>query len=374
MNRPQPLRILHLTAASDAGGVSRYLYDLSLASQAAGHQVAIAGQRGAWHDLFQNAPFPWIEAPLAGNLLQLPKATKLLRNYLTHHPVDILHAHYRKASLVGRRLQRISPAPLLYTLHLSHIPLGGPWGWLTHFGDHIHSPSDDGRQWLIDQAKIPADRITVIPHGVDPAKFPPPDPDSRRVSRKDLGLTPDDRVALYVGRLEDPKNEAWLLDLAAISRTQIPNLRILLAGDGPNESTLRARIEREKLGDRVTLLGRRDPLPLLYHAADALLLPSAREGFSLACAEAMSAGLPVLRTATSGTHELIIENITGRSTPIDHDAFIAAALDFLANDSELHRMGHAAAVHIRANFTFARQVDQTLALYRKLIASNTTVG
>jgi len=372
MSPPPPLRILHLTAASDAGGVSRYLHDLCLAMHQAGHQVAIAGQRGAWHDLFQNAPWPWIDAPLGGGLLQLPRAVKILRAHLAEHPVDILHAHYRKATLVGRRLQRTTPAPLLYTLHLSHIPLGGPWGWLTDFGDHVHAASGDARQWLIDKARVPADHITVIPHGVDPAKFPRRDPATRRAARSELGLSETDRVALYVGRLEDPKNEAWLLDLAEISRTALPNLRVLLAGDGPNESSLRQRIERDALGDRVTLLGRRDPLPL-YHSADALLLPSEREGFSLACAEAMCTGLPVLRTATSGTRELIVEGVTGKSTPIEHDAFLAAAIGFLSDEAALSRMGQAAAQHVRTNFTFSRQVDQTLALYRRLIERISTV-
>src|SRR5580658_971540 len=107
MNSPQRLRILHLTAASDAGGVSRYLRDLCQACQEDGHEVAIAGQRGPWHDLFERAPWPWIEAPIGGSLLQLPRAAAILREYLANHPVDILHAHYRKATLVGRRLQRV---------------------------------------------------------------------------------------------------------------------------------------------------------------------------------------------------------------------------------------------------------------------------
>ena len=53
MNSPKPLRILHLTAASDAGGVSRYLYDLCHACVAEGHEVAIAGQRSR---LARNVP------------------------------------------------------------------------------------------------------------------------------------------------------------------------------------------------------------------------------------------------------------------------------------------------------------------------------
>src|SRR6185503_2037344 len=114
------------------------------------------------------------------------------------------------------------------------------------------------------------------------------------------------------------------------------------------------------------LLGHRDPLPV-YQAADAILLPSIREGFSLVCTEAMAVGTPALRTRTAGTQELIIEDVTGRSVEINHDRFVAAAVDFLSQDTAtLRRMGATAAEHVRKNFTFDRQLDQTLALYRRV--------
>ena len=117
---------------------------------------------------------------------------------------------------------------------------------------------------------------------------------------------------------------------------------------------------------RVQLLGHRDPLPI-YEAADALLLPSLREGFSLVTAEAMSVGVPVLRTRTSGTGELIVENVTGRSTPIEHDAFVAAAIEFLADPIKLREMGAAGAKHVREHLTFDLQFDRTMAMYRRLL-------
>jgi glycosyltransferase involved in cell wall biosynthesis len=141
---------------------------------------------------------------------------------------------------------------------------------------------------------------------------------------------------------------------------------VLIVGEGPHESQVRKRIAEDGLADRVLLLGHRDPLPI-YQAADALLLPSTREGFSLVCAEAMAVGVPVLRTKTSGTAELIQEDVTGRSVPIDHDAFVRGGVDFLSlPDEQLRRMGAAASEHVRRNFTFERQFEQTLALYRTL--------
>jgi glycosyltransferase involved in cell wall biosynthesis len=360
------MRILHLTAGSDAGGVSRYLFDLCSAMHAGGHEVAIAGERGAWHEMFAKAPWPWIEVPLKGGIFKLLEAARQLRQYLAEHPVDVLHCHYRRTTLVARRVQKKFGAPILYTLHLSHMPLGGLWGWLSDFGDHVHVPSSEGRQWLIDDAHVPADRITLIPHGVHVEKFPVPDAETRRAARAKLELTDEDLVALFLGRLEDPKNESWLVDLAATSRESLAKLRILLAGEGPNEKAVQSQIQRLGVGDRVRLVGQREPLPLIQ-AADALLLPSAREGFSYACAEAMCAGVPVLRTRTSGTAELIVEGVTGQSVAIDHDAFVRAAVAFLSDRAALARMGVAASERIHRDFTFEKQLDATVRLYSELV-------
>jgi glycosyltransferase involved in cell wall biosynthesis len=360
------MRILHLTAGSDAGGVSRYIFDLCSAMSAAGHQVAVAGERGVWHDLFAAAPFPWIDAPLKGGPLTLLRAARQLRRYLADNPVDLLHCHYRKTTVVARRIQKSIPLPILYTLHLSHMPLGGPWKWLTDFGDHVHCPSSEARDWLIEQAHVPSERISLIPHGIHVEQFPIPTPEERKHARSDLGLGDEELAALFLGRFDNPKNESWLVDLAAMSRDSLPDLRILLAGEGPNEPAVREQIRRLNVGDRVRILSYRPPLPLL-HAADALLLPSAREGFSYACAEAMCTGVPVLRTQTSGTKELIVEGVTGRSVPIDHDTFLRAAMEFLKDRPALKQMGAAAAEHIRRNFTFQRQLTDTLEMYKRLI-------
>jgi glycosyltransferase involved in cell wall biosynthesis len=358
---PPPLRILHLTAGSDAGGLSRYTFDLCTAMHARGHHVAIAGERGAWHEMFRSAPFPWIDAPLKGGPLALLRARRILLEYLERNPADILHVHYRRPMLVARALQKRFNIPILYTLHLSHMPMSFGRQFVSDFGDHAHAASEDGRDWLL-EVGIPPDRITVIPHGIDVEKFPLADHAGRRAAREALGIPTEARVAAYVGRLDYPKNENWLLDVAL----RMPALHLLVAGDGPNQPAFRARVARDQLESRVHLLGHRPALGV-YHAADALLLPSLREGFSLVCAEAMCAGVPVLRTRTSGTRELIVENVTGRSVAIDHDAFVAAAVEFLSLDSaELRRMGAAGAALVRANFTFERQFADTLALYRRL--------
>ena len=358
----RPLRILHLTVGDQSGGLPRYLLDLCTAMHRDGHDVTIAGDVGPLQAEFDAAPFPYLRIPLAGGPVSFVKSISHLRRYLVDHPVDLFHSHYRRATLLARRLQQTNREPLLYTVHLSHMPVSGWRRRFSDFGDHTHVAAEEAKQWVIESAGVPAERVTLIHHGVDPSRFPQRNGEARTEARQALGLPADALVGVYVGRFDDPKNVMWLIDLVA----QVPALHLLLVGAGPHEVPIQKRIDEQHFADRVHLLGYRSPLQA-YQASDALLLPSSQEGFSLVCCEAMSVGVPVLRTQTSGTAAMIVEGETGRSTPIDREAFLAEAISFLQNPAELNRMGIAAARRVRESLTFDRQLDETVALYRKLV-------
>ena len=236
------------------------------------------------------------------------------------------------------------------------------------FGDHTHVASLQARQWLLDEHLARDEQITCIPHGVDPARFPQAS-EQDRLAARGLALRPGGVVAAYVGRLDYPKNEGWLLDLADRSRASLADLKILIAGDGPHEADFRVAVAARALGDRVMVLGHRDPLPI-YQAADAVLLPSLREGFSYVNAECLSVATPMLRTHTSGAEELIQPNLTGIYTPIDRDTFITAAIKFLSDVPALRQMGQRGAALIRRSFTLQQQVEKTLELYRRLAGAS----
>jgi len=289
-----------------------------------GHDVRVAGNRGSWHWLFERAPFPYIELPLDKGPLKMWQASRALRRHWPSTRSTCCTRTYRRTTLVGRRLQRGARPPLLYTIHLSDIPLHWRARLWPDYGDHVHVASGEARRWAIETAGIAADRISMIPHGIHVGKFSLADANAKIAARRQFGLSEGDRVAAYVGRLDRPKNEDWLLDVADRSRASIPGLKILIAGTGPHEADFLRQLRERKLEGRVIPLGEReDPLPV-YQAADAMLLPSQREGFSLATAEAMSVGLPVCRTRTAGSAELIVEGVTGRTTAIDREAFVSA--------------------------------------------------
>ena len=186
----RPLRVLHLTLAADAGGLTRYVTTLAAAMRAGGHAVYAAGDDGAWRASFDEAGVPYERIQLKAGLRGLRQSARHLKSWLCHHEVDVLHAHYRRATLLGRRLQWAVPGgrrpPLLYTLHLSHINVGGWRRWLSDFGDYTHAASKDAADWLVAEARVPRGRITLIPHGIDVARFPRRTDADKRDARRRL--------------------------------------------------------------------------------------------------------------------------------------------------------------------------------------------
>lgn len=347
------LRVLHITTSgSDAGGVGQYIRQLSSALVDEGCDVTIAGR--VPNTVGASSRVKWISAQTDGGVWSLWQQARLLANLEKY---DVIHAHYRKSSLVGRYIARQQNIPLLFSLHLTGIPMGLRHRILSDFGDVTHAPSTKAKDWLTKVAAVPPSRISLIPHGIDPGRYPFATPKCQAMARAQLGLPLNKIVAAYVGRFEHPKNESWVVDLARL----IPSIQFVMMGGGPRAAQLNS--------DLVKLLPYGDPL-LVYQAADILLLPSSLEGFSLVAAEAMSVGRPVLRTQTAGVDEMIVEGITGFSCAIDHDEFIRVAVMALSDRERLYSMGQAAATHVRLHLTHERQVQQTLALYREMISKN----
>lgn len=344
------MKVLHITTSGpDAGGVSQYIRRLSHALVDDGCNVTIAGcipDAGVGC-----GPFNWIETKTDGGIIDLWRAARQLGEV---GRFDIVHTHYRKASLVGRRVARRQNIPMLFTLHLTGIPMDFFHIAMSDWGDMTHAPSVKAKEWLSEVAGVPDDRIACIPHGVDPVQFPQATQDCQNAARARLHLPPGNTVAAYVGRFEHPKNEHWIVELARM----MPEISFIMMGGGPRE--------RDLDGAPVTVLPYGDPLPV-YQAADVLLLPSSLEGFSFVAAEAMSVGRPVLRTRTAGVDEMIIEGKTGFSCDISHDAFIEAGRAILSNRERLVSMGSAAATYVRKHLTHERQVHRTLELYRSMI-------
>ena len=184
--------------------------------------------------------------------------------------------------------------------------------------------------------------------GVDETRYHPAGPEERLALREAEGLAPEDFVILCTGELNENKNQKTLISAAAQLKDSLPGLKILLAGNGPKEQELRARIRAEGLEGIVKLLGYRTDLEKIVPAADLIVSCSRREGMPLNVIEAMLCEKPVVASHNRGHDELVAEGETGYLLAPEDAKGFAERILALAKDPALRfRLGARGAERIR---------------------------
>ena len=176
---------------------------------------------------------------------------------------------------------------------------------------------------------FPAERLFASPHCVDTERFAAnATPQARVEMRARLGVGPDDKIALFAGKLVEFKRPLDLVDAAARLRASDDPVQILVAGSGPLESELRSRAHAT--GVRLHMLGfqNQSQMPVVYAAADVLVLPSTgRETWGLVANEALACGVPIVVSDAVGcAPDLAADGDVGRSFPVGDVDGLARAL------------------------------------------------
>jgi glycosyltransferase involved in cell wall biosynthesis len=172
----------------------------------------------------------------------------------------------------------------------------------------------------------------------------------------------------YVGRLVPIKDVDNLLRAVALVQVQIPNLRLVVAGDGELRSPLETLAADLGLAERVTFLGWQQDLATVYGAMDLFVLTSLNEGTPVSLIEAMAAGVPVVATAVGGVPDVVEHAVTGMLVPPQQPDVLAAAIVAALTDAErTARMAARARTSVRDRFDSARLVQDTDMLYRRTL-------
>ncbi len=219
------------------------------------------------------------------------------------------------------------------------------------------------RDWLR-RTHIPAERVVTIHNGIDPDKF------QRRQTRGDarrkLGLPEHGLIVGGLGRLDEAKGFAFLLDAAARLRSEFPHLIVAIAGAGPLRESLEAQAERLGLAGVVRFLGFQTDVQMVLDALDVFAIPSLCEALPFALLEAMATELPAVGAAVGGIPEVIVEGETGFVVPPRNPEQLAASLRTLLLDAELRtRMGTAARRRVIRDFHERDMVRKTIEVYRR---------
>ncbi len=302
----------------EIGGVASHVKELALNLSLRGHEVAVltkkvTGRVAVSYQLIELEPPEYLRSfrGLSGN--------GVLKRILERYRPDIVHAHhaFTPIPLLTLRAAFVNGYGTVLTNHSAYLynydyllkalgyivyPLRTVF-WKT---DRIIAVSRVAAKFI--RTFAPQARITVIPNGVDTAKFSP------RGSKKFREMIGGDFLILYVGRLVHRKGVHLLVDAMTYLKDEIPNAKLVIAGSGHLYSVLKEKIETNDLKDSVVLLGKVDErdLPDLYRSADIFVLPSLYgESFGIVVLEAMASGLPVIASPVGGVREVIKNCVNG---------------------------------------------------------------
>jgi glycosyltransferase involved in cell wall biosynthesis len=186
-------------------------------------------------------------------------------------------------------------------------------------------------------AGLPVEKVALIPHGVDTARFHPAPADERRAARARLGLPADACVIAFTGRLLRGKGLEDLLAAFARVAADVPSAHLLIVGSGAGqalsvEEDLRATALREGLATRVTFSGRLDDVSEALRAADVFAFPSVYEALGLSLIEAAATGLPAVGARTGGIVDVIEDGASGWLVSPGDALDLAARLRALVGD------------------------------------------
>jgi glycosyltransferase involved in cell wall biosynthesis len=293
--------------------------------------------------------------------------------YLLRHrrSVDVVHAHGALSEGTVALLANALELPTVVTVlgtgitgdfeRLVRKPTGRARARrLARSGDFI-ALNNDVRDYLR-KWDIPEERISIVPNGVDVDAFRPADESRRARLRAELRL-PEGPVAVFSGRLVPAKR----VDLLLHALGEVPNLRVVILGDGPERSRLESLSHELGHEGRVSFRGFTRQVGDYLAAADLFAFPSDAEGLSNALLEAMACGLACLSGPSGGAPDLF-EGDCGLVVPPDPTSW-AHALRRIVEDDALRRMlGENAATRARSSFGFDAVADRLVEVYTSAVS------
>lgn len=238
---------------------------------------------------------------------------------------------------------------------------------LYHVADSVFAISSEVREFYCGQTGFSAERMQIIPNGIDTRRI---DEADAKGIRAEFGIAPDDFVFGTVARLDLTKDTMTLARaFAAIALPrQNPKLKLLIVGDGEQRARLEEFLAMLGLNRIVIFAGMRRDVPRLLRAMDVFALSSVSEGLPLTVLEAMAARLPVVATNVGALPELVEEGRTGFLVPIRHAAAMSDKFEaFLANRRLANILGEAARQKVVREFTMERMLRNYGEMYKAVL-------
>jgi D-inositol-3-phosphate glycosyltransferase len=307
---------------------------------------------------------------------------------------DLIHSHYWMSGLAGMDLQAEWNVPMLqmfHTLGLMKQRIGrtaeeregqervdGETA-VMKAADRIVAATEAERSQLELLYGINHQKVSIVPPGVDTHHFYPIPADE---AKEAIGISPEDRMALFVGRIEPLKGVDTLIRaMAIVKRTckqfVCPHYLVIIGGDPEGHperdegemGRLQALARSLGLDDIVLFLGKRgqQTLPYYYSAAEVVVMPSHYESFGMVALEAMACGTPVIASQVGGLAYLVQEGETGFFVPAQDPEVLAEKLRLMFVNHDLRAEMGRQAVTYAQSYRWETIADQIAAIYRQMV-------
>ncbi|MCP4328513.1 MAG: glycosyltransferase [Alphaproteobacteria bacterium] len=301
------MRIVILIRSLGIGGAERQVTQLAQALAESGSRVTVVTfyPGGPFFTTLAASGIKVVSLDKKGRLDVIGFSFRFIRTMIRENPT-ILYTHLDVPNVLGAFVRCFRPRMrLIWALLISDMPsraygrVGAIFrraeGWLSFMPDAIISNSFVGRDDAIRRG-FPADRISVVPNGIDTDWFHP-DRDARSRTRAQWDLSDEDIVIGVVARLDPMKGHDVILNAAARLISGEPRLRLAFVGDGDPALKNKLAHQADGLGVTPALIwaGPREDMTDVYNAFDIFCLPSRYgEGMPNAVAEAMACALPCI--------------------------------------------------------------------------------
>ena len=306
---------------------------------------------------------------------------------------DLIHSHYWLSGWVAQELQKAWHVPVIQMFHTlgemknlvarhdeqrEHGRRIETEREIMRFTDRIIAATELDQEHMITLYGADPDKILVVPCGVDLTQFHPYD---RNQARREIGLDPDIKTVLFVGRMEPLKGIDDLLQAIAhiIHDHDMPcnRLSLILIGGSAEDSPEAISSEmaklirmRDELGlhEMATFVGAQgqDVLPYYYSAADVVVMPSHYESFGLVALEAMACGTPVVASDVGGLSYTVEDGVTGFLVPQRNPLALADRICDILNDELFRDQLGRQALEVAQRYSWQQIADQIVDVYREV--------
>ncbi|MDE2001792.1 MAG: glycosyltransferase [Patescibacteria group bacterium] len=298
--------------------------------------------------------------------------------------LDIVHAQTPfSMGLLGKFVSERQKIPLVYTHHTDYVnyakayfkketflpPIARSWSVLfSNLSDAIVAPSPKIKHELLrDGVTQP---ISIVPTGINPKLFAPTHELNHRAQqlKKSLGLSPDDDVIIFVGRMGAEKNVPFLLRSYRELIRSGSRANLLMVGDGPDLKKYRNFAKKHKL-DRMLFTGQvpHDRIPSYYRMADLFAFPSLTETQGIVVLEALASGLPAIVLKDEAFAGVVADNMNGLVVPRHSPKLFADRMHRALSNAALYNRLSRSAVRTAREFSESKEAQRLAALYKKLL-------